>query len=137
MLPTCSGGVAVVSHALWQVNNAGFQTAIVALGTKGKEVEAELTRYVASECAVFQGLNLRFLDLGRGFRGGRAAAISSSAGVLREEIDRIGDLKSFVVVVRLSSLSLSSLPPSGSLNFVSSLWLLWSSCCVRVNATFS
>jgi len=69
------GGVSMVSHALWQLNSAHFETVIVAIGHQGDEVQNQLEKYMQTEQENFQGLNLKFVNLGKDYRGGRVASL--------------------------------------------------------------
>jgi choline kinase len=78
------GGVSLACHSLWQFNTAGFACVVVAIGFQGEAVKRAMTEYVESEKDIFKGLHLKFVDLGKGWRGGRAASIVKAAPVLEK-----------------------------------------------------
>jgi len=78
------GGVSMVSHALWQLNSANFALVVVVVGFKGDEVQQQLAAHIQSDPAVFEGLRLKFVDLGKGWRGGRVASLAASMPIIDE-----------------------------------------------------
>lgn len=78
------GGASLVSHNLWQLNTAGYKKVVVVVGFQGAEVQRQLSAAVENEKDVFGGLSLDFVDLGAGWRGGRAAAIAAAGQRMSE-----------------------------------------------------
>jgi len=78
------GGVSMVHHALYQLNSAHFESVVVVTGFQGDEVQKSLQDHVAKEKDVFAGLNLEFVDLGKGWRGGRAASIAAAGPTIQK-----------------------------------------------------
>merc|ERR1719223_2669642 len=74
----------MVSHALWQLNAAHFALVVVVVGYQGEEVQKKLMADVQSEAEAFAGLRVKFLDLGKGWRGGRVASLSACVNMLLE-----------------------------------------------------
>jgi len=89
------GGVSIVSHALWQLNSAHFAAVIVVIGFQGEEVQRQLEKYVQSETENFEGLRLKFVNLGKGWRGGRVASLISCKSLVDELLK---PEESFVIV---------------------------------------
>eukprot|EP00928_Gymnodinium_smaydae_P022064 TRINITY_DN18654_c0_g1_i1.p1 TRINITY_DN18654_c0_g1~~TRINITY_DN18654_c0_g1_i1.p1 ORF type:complete len:636 (-),score=140.84 TRINITY_DN18654_c0_g1_i1:30-1682(-) len=78
------GGVSMVSHALWQLNNAHFALVVVVVGFQGDTVKSQLTEQMRTEAKVFEGLRMKFLDLGKGWRGGRMASLVACIPMIKE-----------------------------------------------------
>mmetsp|Transcript_97784 Transcript_97784/g.252878 ORF Transcript_97784/g.252878 Transcript_97784/m.252878 type:complete len:600 (+) Transcript_97784:70-1869(+) len=78
------GGVSMVSHALWQLNSAHFALVIVVVGFKGDEIQRQLAAHIQSDPSVFEGLRLKFVDLGKGWRGGRVASLAACMPIIDE-----------------------------------------------------
>jgi len=89
------GGVSIVSHALWQLNSAHFALVIVVVGFKGDQVQQQLVAHIKSHPSVFEGLRLKFVDLGKGWRGGRVASLAACIPCVEE---LVGAPESIVVV---------------------------------------
>eukprot|EP00931_Biecheleriopsis_adriatica_P039091 TRINITY_DN2235_c0_g1_i2.p1 TRINITY_DN2235_c0_g1~~TRINITY_DN2235_c0_g1_i2.p1 ORF type:complete len:604 (+),score=163.36 TRINITY_DN2235_c0_g1_i2:81-1892(+) len=89
------GGVSMVSHALWQLNAAHYELIVVVLGFQGDEVQKQLLSYMQGEKAIFDGLRLKFLDLGKGWRGGRVASLIASKPLVDELVK---SEESFVII---------------------------------------
>eukprot|EP00933_Yihiella_yeosuensis_P070710 TRINITY_DN78864_c0_g1_i1.p1 TRINITY_DN78864_c0_g1~~TRINITY_DN78864_c0_g1_i1.p1 ORF type:complete len:619 (-),score=136.91 TRINITY_DN78864_c0_g1_i1:266-2122(-) len=86
------GGVSLVSHALWQLNSAHFALVIVVVGYQGDEVQKGIMGYVEGEKDIFEGLRLRFIDLGKGWRGGRVASVAACRSVVQPLLKQDGNL---------------------------------------------
>jgi NDP-sugar pyrophosphorylase family protein len=89
------GGVSMVSHALWQLNSAHFAAVIVVVGYQGEEVQKQLLQYIEIEKENFNGLRLKFVNLGKGWRGGRVASLISCRSLVDELVK---PWESFVVI---------------------------------------
>jgi len=80
------GGVSLACHSLWQLNTAGFATVIVVVGFQGEAVQRAMQAYAESEKDIFSGLCLKFVVLGKGWRGGRAASIAKAIPMLEKAV---------------------------------------------------
>jgi len=89
------GGVPLACHALWQLNAAKYASIVVVVGHQGAEVQRAMQEYLKSESSVFEGLQLEFVDLGVGFRGGWSASIASAQPALQS---MLAGNDSFVIV---------------------------------------
>jgi len=99
------GGVAMVNHALWQLNNANFAKVIVVIGYQGDQVRSEVNSFqlatssldvrdpdAIDTAAAFDGLHVEFVDLGKGWRGGRTASIIKSRPAIQKMLPHDSDL---------------------------------------------
>lgn len=89
------GGVSIVSHALWQLNSAHFAAVVVVVGYQGIQVQKQLENYMQTENDNFEGLRLKFVNLGKGWRGGRVASLLACRPLLDELLQ---PEESFVIV---------------------------------------
>lgn len=72
------GGVTMVNHALYQLNSAAFRQVIVVVGFRGDDVRKQIDQCLSGERDLFAGLTVEFIDLGKGWRGGRVASIAKA-----------------------------------------------------------
>lgn len=89
------GGKSLVSHALWQLNSAHFSEVIVVVGFRGDSVQKQLAALLDSESELFGGMTVQYVDLGKGWRGGRVASIVAAGEKIRQSVKQDG---SFVIV---------------------------------------
>lgn len=86
------GGVSMASHAVWQLNTAGFLQVVVVVGFQGNGVRESISATMSSESSIFAGLRIEYIDLGNCWRGGRLASIVKASDAVLDLRPKITSL---------------------------------------------
>merc|ERR1719460_2593235 len=73
------GGQSVICHVVWQLNTAEAAKVVIVVSWRGSAIKKMVADMIATDAAVFAGLEVSYIDLGDKWCGGHTASILAAA----------------------------------------------------------